>query len=1059
MKPKYKKLNEKSNLDSTSNSSGQRGEKYKIEKQYIGLYSDQISIGHSTKTTNNSNSSVPGSSAPNTATAASSTTGLKYPTNYSSFESLFQTSRTRDLIYSNDANINKTMFSGATSASSSNNDGFTFVSASMGDSPSSMGSASSPAQPVHSSASPSSTSVIATIPMISIGIKSKFNSKTNIKQLLVALNFNNLTLNHLFSTQPDFWVVQLIDLFDLVDIDVLGYEVPLVITELHLNVTNSCIVYNPVHLPTRSLVTFKSLHWSSNVTPESSLTLLVFNIEDIYLFLSRVMNQSELNLKRDYVCVANSDLFELRLLINDETRFNQPVVLPRKSPILDIKIRSNLIQLRTCHDSAFALIELINYIVNDGDLFQLSTSPPIVATSSESGVTINMNANNMPMGTGVANTNNQSVIDELSSAIGGGSSSEAASSFKSSSSIPINKLSGVNMASSPSFTVGTPPVNTAAPASFKSSSSSNSLQHHHHPNVYYSPNNSNNVTINNNLTNSPAAALPAPSLSFAHHFKGSLNESSSAESLISDMVKEAMTTTTTGLDHKTSIRPPSDLMTTSVYGLTFGAKSDEEDDDDDEVASRRPTLIGSRDDNLTSDLLDSTSTNKTINKYLKDSDEDDEEHKSDENVNASSSSSFQFDMPFSDMSPMGNFNRGESSSSKKKQQLSGQQQHSVQRKLTFSRNPSMTTDDVKSTSGANKTRLRKLYFNSRLADEDDDYNREFGRGRSDSDDDGDETESGDDEKELLKDFDIIDVIPGFGEPPKSNTDYEIKLLRKKTSNHVTQTTSYRHYSSPPDGQQIEIKEDHFKKPLSKIDVLKAPDNYPCPLNSYCVQEISLHWFLYGGYDFLETLSTTNGSNSSDLAGSNDSDANKNSKMSRTVSSPIMVNNPSSVPVSQTLSQAMAAQQQRSRNNSQSSNSFSMSPHSLNMHTNPYYQHGNSPGSPQQYGQVAKFSTKTASLSMMNNRASQSVLNSNNSLMGNPQQAGSAHMQRKAGGRLINKYDLNSLNWLNRGGRNRNLDLCMEIALHKAKVKVDIYNDQATLNSQEKKQQQSDEKGR
>ena len=244
--------------------------------------------------------------------------------------------------------------------------------------------------------------------MVSIGIKSKFNTKTNTKQLLVALNFNNLALHHIFCAQTDYWIFQLILLFDLIDIDIIGYEVPIVLTELHLNVANSCIVYKPVYLQTRALIAFKSLHWSSNVTAESSLTLLVFNIEDIYLFLSKQTSQStqqqqtgqikenevadssspssteSINLKRDYVCVANSDLFELRLLISDEEThqtldsnsgketLSSSKMEPRKSPLLDIKIRSNMIQLRTCVDSAFTLIELINYIVSDGDLHQLN---------------------------------------------------------------------------------------------------------------------------------------------------------------------------------------------------------------------------------------------------------------------------------------------------------------------------------------------------------------------------------------------------------------------------------------------------------------------------------------------------------------------------------------------------------------------------------------------------------------------------------------------------------------------------------------------------------------
>ena len=211
--------------------------------------------------------------------------------------------------------------------------------------------------------------------MISIGIKSKFNTKTNTKQLLVALNFSNLCLHHLFANQPDFWIFQLIELFNLVDIEVIGYEIPVVLTELHLNVSNSCVMYRPLFLDSRALIAFKSLHWSSNVTAESAATLLVFNIEDIYLFIAKLARGADdSNLRRDYVCVANSDLFELRLLINEEAKNesqNQNKA-KRTSPLLDIKIRSNLIQLRTCVDSLFALIELINYIVSDGDLHQIN---------------------------------------------------------------------------------------------------------------------------------------------------------------------------------------------------------------------------------------------------------------------------------------------------------------------------------------------------------------------------------------------------------------------------------------------------------------------------------------------------------------------------------------------------------------------------------------------------------------------------------------------------------------------------------------------------------------
>lgn len=65
---------------------------YKIEKQYICLFTDQINISHSTKT------------CPNNVTQ------LKYPTNFASFEQLFQMSKTKDLITSNDPSVISSLF-------------------------------------------------------------------------------------------------------------------------------------------------------------------------------------------------------------------------------------------------------------------------------------------------------------------------------------------------------------------------------------------------------------------------------------------------------------------------------------------------------------------------------------------------------------------------------------------------------------------------------------------------------------------------------------------------------------------------------------------------------------------------------------------------------------------------------------------------------------------------------------------------------------------------------------------------------------------------------------
>ncbi len=259
---------------------------YRIEKQHICVFTDEINICHSTKK------------------CEANVQQLKYPTNFASFETLFSMSKTKELITLNDKSIESSLFGQSASVDTG------------------LAAAS-----VLNTTMTGSRDASMVVPMVSIGIKSKFNTKKNTKQLLVALNFKSLSLHHIFTPQPEHWIFQLIELFNLIDIDIVGYEVPIVLTELHLNVENSCVLYKPVYLPSRALIAFKSLHWSSNVTAESTLTLLVFNIEDIYLFISKMAETSEadlsqipdtINLKQHFICVANSDLFELRLLINDE---------------------------------------------------------------------------------------------------------------------------------------------------------------------------------------------------------------------------------------------------------------------------------------------------------------------------------------------------------------------------------------------------------------------------------------------------------------------------------------------------------------------------------------------------------------------------------------------------------------------------------------------------------------------------------------------------------------------------------------------------------------------
>lgn len=229
-------------------------------------------------------------------------------------------------------------------------------------------------------------SVNLTKPMISLAIESKLHpdTKPKTKNILLALNINDACLKHIFVEEKNFWLFQMLKLFEFEDIAVTGYEAPVVITELHLSVTNSSIDYRPLNLDTKALIGFKSLRLTSNVTQSSNSTLLVFNIEDIYLFLSNQKALArELSLKLDYVCVLNSDTFEFRLLIHDKpTNTNNNTKKTHSE--MDIKLKCNTIQIRTCVDSCFTLIELLSYIVADGDLQSRLTESQTKASTLES---------------------------------------------------------------------------------------------------------------------------------------------------------------------------------------------------------------------------------------------------------------------------------------------------------------------------------------------------------------------------------------------------------------------------------------------------------------------------------------------------------------------------------------------------------------------------------------------------------------------------------------------------------------------------------------------------
>ena len=394
--------------------------------------------------------------------------------------------------------------------------------------------------------------------------------------------------------------------------------------------------------------------------------------------------------------------------------------------------------------------------------------------------------------------------------------------------------------------------------------------------------------------------------------------------------------------------------------------------------------------------------NELVGNRFSHSDDDDDDETNNKNAldeneeTAEDHEEFQFDLPFSDIMPF-NSNKEKTNVYQTANLACPIGKHkdspsSVNRQLIFDKNNRRLQFQPKNTQSDEDGDEDELGIGS-------EYNRrKFCNNQNDEDDEDD-----DNDEDLLRDFDVIDVIPGFGEPPRNNQEFEIKLLK---TNHYYNSDNRPHFT---------VKEDHFKKPLTKIDVLKAPDSYPCPINVYCVQEISINWCMYGGNDF-SFSSNDESTKVTSPVNPQPPPPPPSNKINRTASSPIIVQ-----------SHMLA----RSRNNSTSSsvaaaNALSLSPQQYfsiqSVQSPPKHQLGAT--SPSGSSGCVKFTNRST---VSFNKAASGSINEK-------------YLQRKAGGRIKNKYDTKSLNWMARGGKSRNLDVCMEIALYKVKTKIDIYSD-------------------
>lgn len=210
-----------------------------------------------------------------------------------------------------------------------------------------------------------SSEVIKFKDCVTLCFKSSFDEKRNENLFEVSGNLYNLSLRYFITSSSESWISQIQDMFNVEDYPIEGYTLPETITEMNFNFEFCGLDYRPYHLPLKSYIAIDSLAISSNLTVKGNTSIIMFIIEDAGLFLSQNLLCNEINLKRDYVCVLDVGVFELCM----KSDYSVP-----DFPVTELNVSNNTIHIRTCSDSCKALMELLIYFSNCGDLVQEPSS-------------------------------------------------------------------------------------------------------------------------------------------------------------------------------------------------------------------------------------------------------------------------------------------------------------------------------------------------------------------------------------------------------------------------------------------------------------------------------------------------------------------------------------------------------------------------------------------------------------------------------------------------------------------------------------------------------------
>uniref|UniRef100_H3DHC2 Autophagy related 2A n=1 Tax=Tetraodon nigroviridis TaxID=99883 RepID=H3DHC2_TETNG len=212
--------------------------------------------------------------------------------------------------------------------------------------------------------------------MLSTAIKVTLDPQKSVKEFLVALRLQGATMRHHMTQMNHSWHEQLVEFLDVIDDPILGYTAPVVITVLHTHLATCAVDYRPLYLPLRVLFTAESFTLSSNIIVDTATLHLRFILDDSALYLSDKCDTDIVDLRRDYVCVLDIDLLELAITTwkgSDKGKLLQP--------LFELRCSNNVVHLHTCADSCAALVNLLQYLVSQGDLHPppRQTSPTEIA--------------------------------------------------------------------------------------------------------------------------------------------------------------------------------------------------------------------------------------------------------------------------------------------------------------------------------------------------------------------------------------------------------------------------------------------------------------------------------------------------------------------------------------------------------------------------------------------------------------------------------------------------------------------------------------------------------